>query len=130
MKYLIVMGAMGGLMCLVVMLFLYCVVPAQERRAAARAQFEEDPHDAAVRDAVRHATTDPEQCSHDDVLEDWHQQLSSWDQTVYGAPRSSVLNEGGVCRQCGTRVVRHGRPDAWTEWMLDPTTSEDATPRE
>jgi type II secretory pathway component PulM len=69
MTYFIVMGAMGGVMCLVVMLFLYCVVPAQERRAAARAQFEESPHEAAVRDAIWHATTDPEQCSHEDVLE-------------------------------------------------------------
>ena len=130
MTYLIVMSALGGVMCLAVLLFLYRVVPAQERRAAARARLEEDPHDAAVRDVIRHATSKPDECSHDDVLEDWHPQLSSWDQTVYGAPRSSVLNEAGVCRQCGARVVRHGRPNAWTEWMIDPTSADSGTPRQ
>jgi hypothetical protein len=115
--YWIVMGVMGAVMCVLVLVFLYCVVPAQERRAAARGQLDEDPHDAAVRDALWHATKQLEECPHDDVLEDWSPRLRGWDETVYGAPRSTVVDQGasagGAVRALsGTADPRLGPSDA------------------
>ena len=100
-------------------------VSINERRLARRAPLDSqsDERSAEARDAVWGASVDPAECPHDDVLEDWNERLDTW----YGGIQPSVpkiLDQGGVCRKCGARVVRHGSPSAWSDWMLDPTEAE------
>jgi hypothetical protein len=126
MTNLIVLG--GGLVvagAIVMTLFFCCVLPRDERRVAAESQIEAEALRAAARDAVWGATRGPDECPHDDVVEDWRPgQPRGWDESNLGAPQSSIVDQGGRCRECGVRVIRHGRPGAWTEWMLDPTRAE------
>ena len=121
-------GVLAVVMAVVVVLFFGVFIPAQERRAAARerGRFDEDPHAAAVREALWRATVDPAECPHDDVLEDPSvTPIRSWDEGTFAAPQSSIVDQGGVCRKCGASLIRHGRPGAWTEWLFDPTVARD-----
>ena len=126
MTYWMLAGVWAGAMVVGTVLFFFVLVPAQERRAAARARFEDDPHAAAVRDVIWRATVDPAECPHDDVLEEPRlAPIRGWDESSFAAPQSSIVNQAGVCRKCGASVIRHGRPPAWTEWMFDPTVARD-----
>jgi hypothetical protein len=118
---LLIFFAAGG----VLMACFFVGVSINERRRAAGApvDWQPDERSAAARDVVWGASADPEDCPHDDVLEDWSERLDTW----YGGIQPAVpkiLDQGGVCRKCGARVVRHGSPYAWSEWMLDPTEAE------
>jgi len=122
MTYWIVMGGIGVVSAVLAVVFVGFVLPADERKVAAQAALEDDARRAAARDAIWGATRDPDECPHDDVVEDWNPgRLRTWDESNFGAPQSSILDQGGRCRECGARVIRHGRPNAWTEWMIDPT---------
>lgn len=105
----------------VVLLCFFVGVSINERRRAARAPLDSQPDEqmARDRDAIWGATRDPEDCPHEDVLADWNQSLVTWHGIQPAVPK--ILDQGGVCRQCGARVIRHGSPYAWSEWMLDPT---------
>ena len=66
----------------------------------------------------------PEECAHDDVLEDSIANPEDWDSGMFASPAPRIADQGGVCQICGARVVRHGSPEAWTEWVLDSDRSE------
>jgi hypothetical protein len=116
--YVIVMGSLALVLCGAVMAFFEWVVPAQERRLAERALLAGDSGDEEARRIRWNATRSPEDCPHDDVLENRDRRLENWSETF--APPAVVIDQGGLCRECGARVIRHGRPSAWTPWMLDP----------
>ena len=99
-----------------------------ERRAAARAPLNAEPHDRAAKahDAVWGAARDPKECLHPDVVEDWNQTLANWNDRFSNRPVPVILDQGGVCRRCGSRVIRHGSPYAWSDWMLDATATAGA----
>jgi hypothetical protein len=122
---LIVVGVLVVVMSCVLLLFAYWFIPANERRLASRKQPGRDPraeHDERM--AIRFATTAPEDCSHDDVLEDWHPALESREPLGLAPPAAAIVNHGGRCRKCAARVIRHGGPGSWTPWMVDPADPE------
>jgi hypothetical protein len=68
--------------------------------------------------------TTPEECAHDDVLEDSSSSAEDWDSGMFASPSPRILDQDGVCKTCGARVIRHGSPEAWTEWMVAPERPE------
>ena len=105
----------------VVLAFVWTVTLLERRRAERRAPSE----------SVRRGTATgpfmlaPEDCAHDDVAADWHPAVAAWRSGLFTPPASGVLNQGGTCRRCGSRVVRHGNPEHWSAWLADPTEEED-----
>jgi len=67
----------------------------------------------------------PEDCSHDDVAEEWNRALETSDSLGLSPPPAAIVDQRGLCRLCGARVTRHGTPGAWTPWMVDPEPAAD-----
>lgn len=132
MTYLIVMGSLSVVLCGVVAVFLARVVPSDLRKIQAERQSEagaQDADEASIwsEDDSESIWSDDgdgsiwsDDCRHDDVLEDWSGALED-DSLGLTPPGATVIDQEGVCQTCGARVVRHGRPGEWNEWMpLDP----------
>jgi hypothetical protein len=121
--YAIVVGSCALVLGAAVTAFFVWVVPAQERQLAERALLAGESDDEEARRIRWNATRSPEDCPHEDVLEDVDRRLENWSET-FGS-HAVVLNQGGICRGCGARVIRHGRPNAWTPWALDLAEADD-----